>query len=521
MSWDKSKYIDIYKRRLDILSGIRADKSDKTAAAYWAYYKNHNVEFIETWMTTYDPRQPEPYMPFLLFDKQKEYIKWLDDLNRDRENGLVEKSRDGGYTWCSCAWSTHRWLFFSGQAIGFGSRKEDLVDRIGVSDSIMEKIRIIIRNLPIEFRPRGYKERQHAGFMKIINPFNGSTIIGESGDNIGRGGRTSAYFKDESAHYERPEKIEAALSENTDMQIDISSVNGEGNIFHRRRFGGAVRVFIHDWRDDPRKNQEWYNKKKEKAIKEGLEYIFAQEIDRDYAASVEGVFIPAKWVQAAVNFECVPSGIKQAGLDPDDEGKDGKALVMRHGIKTLSCKHWHKGDTTETARNARFDCIEAGINLLVYDATGVGAGIKGELNSLSVESDENLYCVGVHNASTELPGVYEDSGRLNADLFTNIRAKDMWSLRRRFEKTYEVVNKIKDHPTDELISIPNDPDLISEISRPKRIITGTGKISVEPKKKMRERGVPSPNRLDALNLAYHDVVDAKYKQEADLESCFV
>lgn len=504
MSWDKSKYKEIYERRLNILRDIRADKTDKTAAAYWKYYKDHNIEFIETWITTYDPRQPEPYIPFLLFPKQKEYIQWLDDLDKDRENGLVEKARDGGYTWCSCVWASHRWLFFPGQAIGFGSRKEDLVDRIGVSDSIMEKVRIIIRNLPIEFRPKGYKERQHAGFMKIINPVNGSSIIGESGDNIGRGGRTSAYFKDESAHYERPEKIEAALSENTDMQVDISSVNGEGNVFHRRRFGGAVRVFIHDWRDDPRKDQAWYDKKKSKAMAEGLEHIFAQEIDRDYAASVEGVFIPAKWVKAAVDFECKPSGIRQAGLDPDDEGKDGKALVIRHGSKVLSCKFWHKGDTTETARDARFDALSAGCQLLAYDATGVGAGIKGELKSLDNESNEKIRHIGVHNGSKKLSGKYEDTDRLNSDLFENIRAMNMWKLRRRFEKVYERVNNIKQHPIDECISIINDPELISEVSRPKRLKTNAGKILVESKAAMRARGIPSPNRLDGLNLAFHE-----------------
>ena len=509
MSWDKSQYREIYIKRLKILKAIREDQTGKVLQAFRKRYAADNIEFIETWMVTYDPRQKKPYMPFLLFPKQREYVKWLDSLVEDRENGLVEKARDGGYTWVSCAWATHRWLFHSGQAIGFGSRKEDLVDRIGVSDSIMEKVRIIVRNLPVEFRPDGYSERKHAGHMKILHPYNGSAIVGESGDNIGRGGRTTIYFKDESAHYERPEKIEAALSENTDVQVDISSVNGEGNIFHRRRFGGAVRVFVHDWRDDPRKNQSWYDKKKKKAIAEGLEHIFAQEIDRDYAASVEGVFIPAKWVQAAVDFPVEVEGVKQAGLDPDDEGKDGKAMVIRHGVKVLSCNHWHAGDTTETAREARRESLEQGVSVLVYDATGVGAGIKGELNSLEKTSNEKIRHVGVHNASTHLPGKYEDTGRLNKDLFANIRAKNMWSLRRRFEKTYEVAFNIAIHPQDQLISIPNDPELISEISRPKRESSGAGEILVESKKKMRDRGVPSPNRLDALCLAFHDTQEGK------------
>jgi len=490
--------------RLKVLKAIREDKSGVIHAAFCRYYATRPADFISGWMVTYDPRQPRPYMPFALFPKQIQYVNWLTELVTERDSGLVEKARDGGYTWCSCAWAVHRWLFYPGQAIGFGSRKEDLVDRLGVSDSILEKIRIIIRNLPVEFRPAGYSERQHAGFLRILHPANGSTIVGEAGSNIGRGGRTTIYFKDEAAHYERPEMIEAALSENTDCQVDISSVNGEGNIFHRRRFGGAVRVFVHDWRDDPRKTQEWYDKKRDKAVAEGLEHIFAQEIDRDYAASVEGVFIPAKWVQAAINIDIKPSGIRQMGLDPDDEGKDGKALVIRHGVVVESCRHWHKGDTTETAREARAEALDKRISLLVYDATGVGAGIKGELKSLDALSNEVLSHVGVHNASTDLPGRYEDTERLNSDLFANIRAKNMWSLRRRFERTYERANGIKNHPDELCIKMCNDPDLISEISRPKRINTGAGKIGVESKQVMRARGVPSPNRLDALCLSFHD-----------------
>ncbi len=507
MSWDRD-YKQVYFKRLKALEAIRGDKSGKTLAAMLRYYQTNNIEFIETWMVTYDPRQKRPYMPFILFPKQREYMEWLDGLMADRENGLVEKSRDGGYTWCSCAWSVHRWLFFTGQAIGFGSRKEDLVDRIGVSDSIMEKIRILIRNLPVEFRPEAYNERKHAGYLKILHPSNGSSIIGEAGDNIGRGGRTGIYFKDESAHYERPEKIEAALSENTDVQVDISSVNGEGNVFHRRRMSGKTRVFVHDWRDDPRKDQEWYDKKKARARAEGLEHIFAQEIDRDYAAAVEGIFIPAKWVKAAVDFPCEPEGIRQAGLDPDDEGRDGKAMVVRHGIRVESCEMWHEGDTTQTARKAWAECSRNGVDKLTYDATGVGAGIKGELKSLEAEALENneprLRYSGVHNASTDLPGMYEDTDKLCKDLFANVRAKNMWGLRRRFEKTYEVVNGINQHPVDQCISIPNDPDLISEISRPKREVSGAGKILVESKKKMRERGVASPNRLDATCLAFDE-----------------
>jgi hypothetical protein len=46
---------------------------------------------------------------------------------------------------------------------------------------------------------KGFVEKVHDNYMRIINPDNGATITGEAGDNIGRGGRTTMYFLDEWA----------------------------------------------------------------------------------------------------------------------------------------------------------------------------------------------------------------------------------------------------------------------------------------------------------------------------------
>jgi len=228
------------------------------------------------WMDTYDPRNVDrlKWMPFVFFERQSDVIKFTTEMYLTGESGLIEKGRDMGITWLACAWSVCAWLFAPDVAIGWGSRVEDLVDTLGDVSSIFEKIRRLIRRLPIEFLPQGFVDKRDLTYMRCLNPFNGSTIIGETGKNIGRGGRTSIYFKDESAHYEQPESIEAALGDNTRVQIDISSVNGPGNVFHRKREAGIewepgkviekgkTRVLIVDWRDHPEKTQEWYETRK-------------------------------------------------------------------------------------------------------------------------------------------------------------------------------------------------------------------------------------------------------------------
>ena len=146
-------------------------------------------------------------------------------------------------------------------------------------------MRMLIRNVPYCFLPEGFTERNSFSFMRIVNQQTGSTITGESGYDLGRGGRKLIYFKDESAHYERAELIEAAISECTNVQIDISSVRGLGNVFHRRREQGLefdgetvnmdrTNVFVMDWRDHPAKDQAWYDRRRARAERDCLLHIF-------------------------------------------------------------------------------------------------------------------------------------------------------------------------------------------------------------------------------------------------------
>ena len=481
-----------------------------------AYYATRPAEFIEHWCITYDPRNASidglpTTMPFILFDKQKDLINQIIEWVDDQENGLIEKCRDMGATWVCCALSVWFWLFIDGSAVGWGSRKEALVDRLGDPDSIFEKIRMIIRYLPGFFKPVGLNENDHMNFMKILNPANGATITGEAGDNIGRGGRKLLYFKDESAHYERAEKIEAALADNTNVQIDISSVNGTGNVFYRKRHSGTTGVFIMDWRDHPAKTQEWYDKRKAKAISEGLEYIFAQEVDRDYTSAVEGILIPAKYVQAAVDahkklgFE--PTGNRIVGLDVADEGGDKNALVDAHGAVVLYVEQWGEGDTGQTAIKGWNYATENKADILVYDSIGVGAGVKAKTKELQAATDRKISVMGFNaGGGVAYPDRNYVDDKTNKDMFANLKAQSWWLVRDRFFKTYKAVVNGEDIPHDELISLPSNLPLLNELmlelSRPKRDTDNVGKVKVESKKELKKRGVPSPNLADALIMCY-------------------
>ena len=80
-------------------------------------------------------------MPFLLFDRQAEAVDWIVDHWRNRSPGLIEKSRDMGLSWLTVAIAAAMWLFYPRIVIGFGSRKEEYVDKIGDPKSLFWKLR--------------------------------------------------------------------------------------------------------------------------------------------------------------------------------------------------------------------------------------------------------------------------------------------------------------------------------------------------------------------------------------------
>lgn len=468
---------------------------------------NDPITFINDWCWTFDPRGSPSQLPFVLFPHQEACIAWIQERERNQQNGVIEKSRDSGITYICAAYSAWCWLFRDGDSTGFGSRKEELVDRIGDPDSILEKVRIILRNLPTWFLPEGFRFGQHDGFRKIINPANGSTITGEAGDDIGRGGRKSRYFVDEKAFIERTQKVDAALSQNTRVQIDISTPNGVGNTFYKRRHSGNIPVFTFHWKDDPRKSEEWYESEK-KRIDDPV--IVAQELDIDYTASLEGICIPAKFAQAGINLfdtpqfkaaypDWKPMGERVAGLDIAEEGSNKSVFISRVSSLIESIVSWGQCNTTETAHRAREEAVTRGVNVVNYDVVGVGAGVKG-----TWQSAEKQLPFKANPINWGLPAsddLWED-GKIGKELFVNLRAELAWKLRKRFERAYEFVHEGVLHPPEDMISIPNNRDLISDLSLELYFRTETGKTQLESKKDMQKRGVKSPDWKDALAFSF-------------------
>ena len=458
---------------------LKMRKDLRLMEAAWVHYSTHPVDFINDWLVTYDPRVQPSLMPFMLFPKQADYINWLYDRYNKKEDGLVEKSRDMGVTWLCCAFAAWMWLFVRGSSVSFGSRKEDLVDKLGDPDSIFEKIRIILDNLPVEFLPRDYNPKIHASHMKFLNPANGSNIKGEAGDNIGRGGRSSVYFKDESAFYERPEKVEAALSMNSDVKIDVSTPNGNGNPFFRKRHGGKIPVFTFHWKDDPRKDNKWYQKQKDLLDP----VILAQEVDIDYNASVGNVLIDSELVREAM--ECRPSEVYGdrpndapiiLGVDVARFGDDRTVICCRQGREVHWFEIYKKLDVTQVAGQVIAVIKAQHVDAIFIDVVGIGAGVYDIV-------------------ANKYPNVYAVNGGAKAhesDKYLNHRA-EQWGRIREW---------LRDRP----VMLPFSNDLMTDLCSLQYSFNANGQLVLEKKEDAKKRGVKSPDIGDALGLTFSQYI---------------
>lgn len=513
-------------RRYYYKAVIEQNELSKQAEIYKC--QSDPVHWFNNWIWTYDPRGMAfglpANIPFVLRPKQVELVHWLLERESSQTHGLIEKSRDEGMSYVVLGFFLHRWLFVEGFAGGVGSRKEELVDKRGDPKTLLHKFRDMFSKMPDWMKPKGFSVRDHDNYMRIVNPDNGATITGEAGDNIGRGGRTSMYFLDEWAFVERQEAVDAAISQNTNVHIKGSTPNGIGDRFHRDRFSGRYSVFTMPWRDNPDKNWQvdlrgkliypWY----EKQLATLDEVVLAQEVDINYAASVEGVLIPSVWVQAAIDahkkLNIEATGDRIGALDVADEGRDKNSFAGRHGIVLEYLESWSgKGDDIfGTTQKTMGLCIDDDYGLLYYDADGLGAGVRGDARVINEQQRE---IGGVEITVESFRGsasVHDPEGemvekRKNKDFFANLKAQSWWSLRMRFQNTYRALKGMEYDP-DNLISLSSEinknefDQLVMELSQPTYMKNGVGKILVNKQ----PDGAVSPNRADSVMICFNPAI---------------
>lgn len=242
------------------------------------------IFFIENFCWTYDPRSENKNLPVVLFDYQKEALRYIVEHIDHGKNFLLEKSRDMGISWLMVYVSLWYWLFRDGSNILLGSYKEKLVDDGVNQDALFGKLEFTLRNMPRWILPRRFSITKHRTKLKLVNPENNNIISGDTmNPQFGRGARKTFIFYDELGFWETAKESWEAGSQTTACQIANSTPHGK-NYYWKLKMSGKLDVLTLHWRLHPLKDDKWYEYEKSRNTDE----VVAQELDLNYEKSLEG-----------------------------------------------------------------------------------------------------------------------------------------------------------------------------------------------------------------------------------------
>ena len=246
------------KRRYEVVT--EAENNLEVQLLLKEQCRNDVLFFFNMFVYTYDPRRPiVRNIPFITYPYQDDTILWDKQVGMAQEDNLFEKTRDVGASWMFITDDLHDWLFSKEKLeIRWGSRKEQYVDTRGDMDSIFEKFRHILRNMPEWMRPKGFDWKEHDNSMRLINPETTSSITGEATNaNFGRGGRKYRIRFDEFAFWENDERAWQSAADATNCRCALSTPNGASNKFALLAKSPIKKMALH-WTLHPLKNKGVY-----------------------------------------------------------------------------------------------------------------------------------------------------------------------------------------------------------------------------------------------------------------------
>ena len=270
----------------------KAENDADLQAALIQKCKQDPIFFVDSFCWTFDPRLSDPVIPFILYPKQEQLFRWLDELlaksrTGEKVNGIIDKPRDVGATFTVMIWCFYHYLFDEFTA-RVGSRKEDYVDKKGEPDTLFYKLDFNLDRLPKWLLPTGYTQDNRPA-MLLKHPTTPNSVSGESANpNFGRGGRKSVTIFDEHAFWEWAKSSWESAGESTNFRLSMSTPpeSGKDSHFYKLRTAqlGRIELFEFDWTDVPSQNEAWLAKAKETKSEEEL----AREVLKSYDGTTKG-----------------------------------------------------------------------------------------------------------------------------------------------------------------------------------------------------------------------------------------
>ena len=453
----------------------KAQRSGEVQGLLYSLCAENILFWVNCFTMTYNPRKTPSTLPFLTYAYEDKLILELVERVRKQEDILIEKSRDMGVTWCVLLVYTWFWQFHGeGQDFLVGSRKEQYIDVVGNMDTLMEKVRFLIRNQPRWLRPAGFDMKTHSNYMRILNPATKSTITGEAtNNNFSRGGRRRSIFMDEFAFWECDTSAWRASADSSNCRIVVSTPFGYNNQFAKLRHSDSIKVETLHWRLHPEKDQAWYDNECKRRNNDAVE--IAQELDINYEGSEHGVLFDFSEMKKAVRNEPVMSqDRKVVALDPAGLGKDEAVFYVSNNGNIVERKFIAKSTGMELGAEALSLITKYKAQVFICDS--IGSDVISIVNNLLGRNENNVKVVSFKS---------------------NEKANDpVKYFNRRDEIYHQAALQMKSGN----VGMDDDYTLMKQLNATK-YKTDNGRIYVTPKEEIKEKVGSSPDRADAWVLS--------------------
>jgi hypothetical protein len=208
-----------------------------------------------------------------------------------------------------------------------------------------------------------------------------------------------------------------------------------------------------------------------------LHPYFQSKVLGEFPTESDDTLLPLSWLEkgkVASETKAIEPGRPIAGLDVAGPGESETVLVVRIGPRVVLLKGWTQADP-------RGEVVAA---LMPY---------KVDLQRINVD------CIGIGwNMYTHLKDIFGPivfpvnvgSPARNKEKFVNSKAEYYWGLRQRAQ-------------TGDLLGITDDKT-IGQLAAIRYTHNARGHVEIEGKDEMRKRGVKSPDRAEAVMLAFID-----------------
>jgi len=203
-----------------------------------------------------------------------------------------------------------------------------------------------------------------------------------------------------------------------------------------------------------------------------------QELEAEFIADLAGALIEWRWLDEARSKPAAydpAAGPVHGGLDVAGPGEAESVLVLRQGDAILDLAAWLDPDPRGAVLAHLAPWRHRGLERVNVDTAGIGHYLARHLEDHGITvSDVN---VGERPWSTD-----------GAERCANLKAELFWSLRERF--------------ADGEISGLTDRTLVSQLAGLRYEHDPRGRVRIESKQDAVKRGLKSPDRAEALMLAF-------------------